>query len=224
MSRLYGDAHRALQASFNTTELADRIEQVALQTRIEGADQEFIETRDMFFLSTADDRGRPTVSYKGGDPGFIKVINPTTIAFPSYDGNGMFLSMGNLSANPEVGLLFLDFERPQRLRLQGRARVDRDDPLMVVYEGADLVVRVDVSEIWVNCPRYLHQYKKLSPSRFVPRAGKNTPIALWKRIDAMQDVQGEADQALAETSGLITAQEYAQQLAQGKGDSSDDNR
>src|SRR5690606_37244694 len=123
----------------------------------------------------------PTVSYKGGDPGFIKVIDPTTIAFPSYDGNGMYYSMGNISANAEIGILFIAFDRPYRLRMQGRAELVRKGPIFEMFPEADLAVRVSVSEVWINCPRYVHRYEKVKASRYVPREGVETPLCEWKR-------------------------------------------
>jgi len=217
MSRLYGEQHRELQDAFETRAMADRIEQIATKTEITGADEEFIESRDMFFLSTVDHRGRPTVSYKGGDPGFVKVVDPGTIAFPSYDGNGMFFSMGNIAANPEIGALFIDFENPHRLRLQGRASLSKDDPLMALYKEADLVVRVALHEIWVNCPRYVHRYKKVNPSRYVPRGEGETPLAQWKRVKEIQDILTDADRARAEALGYISIEEYEQMVAAGAG-------
>ena len=91
-------------------------------------DRAFIECRPMFFLATADAEGRPDCSYKGGRPGFVRVIDPDTLAFPSYDGNGMFKSLGNVLVNPQVGLLFIDFESPKRLRVNGRAHCARGRP------------------------------------------------------------------------------------------------
>ncbi len=217
MSRLYGEQHRELQQQFDTVNMADRIEQVAVKTEIVDQDEAFIESRDMFFLTTVDHRGRPSVSYKGGDPGFVKVVNPTTIAFPSYDGNGMFFSMGNISANPEIGALFIDFENPHRLRLQGRASLHKDDPLMALYTEADLIVRVELHEIWVNCPRYIHKYKKLNPSRYVPREPGKTPLANWKRIDDIQDILNDSDRAKAKAAGYITMDEYFGMVAAGEG-------
>ena len=117
-------------------------------TEIPPEHKTFIESRDMFFLSTIDHQGRPTVSYKGGDPGFVCVLDNKTIAFPCYDGNGMFYSMGNLMGNGQVGMLFIDFEKPHRLRLQGIASVDDGDPLLQNYAEAQLVVRVTVTEIF----------------------------------------------------------------------------
>lgn len=209
MSRLYSEPHRTLQDRFDTRRLADRLETFTVQTQIDATARAFIESRDMFFLSTVDSDGRPTVSYKGGDPGFVRVIDDRTIAFPSYDGNGMFLSMGNISGNEQVGLLFIDLEHPHRLRLQGAASIRAEDPLHEAHPEADLIVRVTVSELFVNCPRYVHRYRKLAPSRFVPRAGQETPVPDWKRIDALQDVLPEADRRQVERGGgVLSAEEY----------------
>ena len=142
MSRLYGEQHRALQDRFDSRRMADRIEQIGVKLEIGPMEQAFIEARDMFFLSSVDHHGRPTVSYKGGDPGFVRVLDAQTLAFPSYDGNGMFYSTGNLSANPQVGLLFMDFEKPHRIRVQGTATVSAEDPLRAAWKEAELVVRV----------------------------------------------------------------------------------
>src|SRR5690606_15191068 len=137
MSELYGDRHRALQDQFQTRRLADRIEDSIVSDRLSEQTQAFIAARDMFFLSTIDHLGRPTVSYKGGDPGFLRVIDEREIAFPSYDGNGMYLSMGNIAGNPQVGLLLIDFEQPLRVRIQGTASVSADDPLRAAYPEAE---------------------------------------------------------------------------------------
>lgn len=212
MSRMYEHSHRALQDEFGTRNLADAIEAAVVHTELLEEDAAFIHARDMFFLSTVNQAGQPTVSYKGGDPGFVKVVNPSTLVFPSYDGNGMFLSMGNLDAYPQVGLLFVDFETPYRRRVQGTASLHRHHPLKAAYPEADLLVEVAVSEVWVNCARYVHRYEKVRDSEFVPREGQETPIALWKRIKEMQPVLTDADRAQAESAGLITSEEYAASL------------
>jgi uncharacterized protein len=148
MSALYGPVHRALQERFDTRRLADNVEKRVVLPNIPPEHKAFIESRDMFFLSTVDHQGRPTVSYKGGDPGFVRVLNDKTVAFPCYDGNGMFYSMGNLIGNSQVGMLFMDFEKPHRLRLQGVANVVDDDPLLQDYVEAQLVVRVSVTQVF----------------------------------------------------------------------------
>jgi uncharacterized protein len=217
MSRFFGERHREIQTHFETVGLADRIESLA-KTEIVDDDKLFVESRDMFFLSTIDHKGRPTVSYKGGDVGLVKVVEPTTIAFPSYDGNGMYLSMGNISGNGNVGILFIDFETPARLRLHGVASIDFDDPLKPAWKEAELVVRVKVDEIFVNCPRYVHRYQRVAQSRYTPKAETETPFAEWKRIDIVQDVLPPRDHGRTEKSGgEITIEEWAENAQKGNG-------
>jgi uncharacterized protein len=215
MSRLYDSPHRALQDSQGTRALADRIESRACKCEIGPGEKGFIESRDMFFLTSIDTRGRPTVSYKGGAPGFVRVVDPVTLAFPSYDGNGMYLSLGNLSANPQVGLLFIAFDRPHRLRMQGTASLSRADPLMTEYPEAEFVVRVRLSELWVNCPRYVHRYEKQQTSRYVPQEGCTTPLAEWKRVDQMQDVLRPLEAVRAQQQGLISEEEWIAKVVAG---------
>jgi uncharacterized protein len=186
---------RALQDLFDTRRIADRIADVLVTDTVGPEAAAFIQARDMFFLATADRAGSPTCSYKGGDPGFVRVVDDHTLAFPNYDGNGMYLSMGNISANPEVGLLFIDFVKGNRLRVQGRAAVHLDDPLLSDYEGAQFVVRVHVTQVFPNCPRYIHRYQLVRRSTFVPRPDRATPVPDWKRADWACDYLPEDDPA-----------------------------
>jgi hypothetical protein len=208
MSRLYGDIHRAMQMAFDTRSLADRIEAIALKPEIDESTKAFIESRDMFFLTTIDHGGRPTVSYKGGVPGFVRVVDANTLVFPSYDGNGMYLSMGNISGNPEIGMLFMDFEKPFRLRAQGRAELIVSGPELEGFKDAEMAVKVTVHETWMNCPRYVHRYKKSESSRYAPRAEEETPFCEWKRIDGVQDVLRSSERAKVEELGTTTIDEW----------------
>jgi uncharacterized protein len=215
MSRLYGEQHRTLQSEFGTTSLADRVEDIACKTVFDEDSKGFIEHLDMFFLTTIDHEGRPTVSYKGGDAGFVQVVNETTLIFPSYDGNGMFLSIGNINGNPKIGMLFISFEAPHRIRVQGTAKISRDPALLAKYKEAEFVVVVTLSELWQNCPRYVHQLKKVRDSRYVPRVECETPIAEWKRIDLMQDVIPKKDQQKVEAAGTIQIEEWIEKIKSG---------
>ena len=208
MSRIYGDQHRAMQMAFDTRGLADRIEMITVKPDADDMAKAFIESRDMFFLTTIDHMGRPTVSYKGGTPGFVKVADANTILFPSYDGNGMYLSMGNISANPEIGALFIDFEKPFRLRLQGRAEVIVSGPELKMFKEAEMVVKVRVHETWMNCPRYIHRYQKLEPSRYAPGVEAETPFCEWKRIDGLQDVVRESERDKVAEIGTTTIEDW----------------
>ena len=191
----YHDGSRSLQDRFDTRALADRIDHLLVSDTIAEHDRLFIEQRDMFFLATADSEGRPTCSYKGGEPGFVRVLDEHTVAFPNYDGNGMYLSTGNVLVNPEVGMLFIDFEEGNRMRLEGSASVDLDDPLSADYPEAQFVVRVRARAVYPNCPRYIHRYRLVHRSRFVPSAGCLTPVPAWKRNDWAIDALPEADPA-----------------------------
>jgi len=187
----YHDGSRRLQDSFGTRALADRLEERNLRDHLDPDDQVFIERRDMFFLATADADGRPTCSYKGGDAGFVRVLGPQLLAFPNYDGNGMYLSYGNASVNPHVGLLFIDWEHQRRLRVEGIATIDQDDPLIGSWPEAQFVVRVATTRVYPNCPRYIHKLELVERSRFVPHAGEETPVPGWKASYA--DVLPERD-------------------------------
>jgi predicted pyridoxine 5'-phosphate oxidase superfamily flavin-nucleotide-binding protein len=186
---------RSLQDQFDTTALADRIDGLLVSDTISANDRAFIEDRDMFFLATADAEGRPTCSYKGGEPGFVRVLDPHTLVFPNYDGNGMYLSMGNVLVHPDVGMLFIDFERGHRMRLEGTASIDFDDPLREEYLEAQFVVRVRARAVYPNCPRYIHRYKLERRSRFVPRSDCLTPVPEWKRSDWAADALPGQDPA-----------------------------
>lgn len=195
MSRGYSDASRALQDRFDTRRLADRLEAVKVHAEFTEADRDFIQARDMFFLATVDQKGQPTCSYKGGDPGFVTVVDAVTLAFPNYDGNGMYLSMGNVSQTGRVGLLFIDFEQQRRMRVEGHAQLDFDPHVMARYPECQFVVRVRATAIYPNCPRYVHHYALIERSAFVPHSGVPTPTPDWKRSDWARDVLPAGDPA-----------------------------
>ena len=195
MRGVYHGGSRELQDLFDTRRLADRIEERIVHETIDEGDRAFIEARDMFFLATADADGKPQCSYKGGEPGFVRVLDERTIAFPSYDGNGMYLSMGNAVVNAKVGLLFIDFEGRKRLRLNGIASVDLDDPLRADWPEAQFVMRVQATEVFPNCPRYIHEYRLVKRSRFVPKTDCETPVPAWKRSEWAHDALPESDPA-----------------------------
>ncbi len=218
MSNIYGDNHRSLQDQFDTRRLADRLEEMIISDVIGEQDQSFIESREFFFLSTVDPDGQPTVSFKGGPMGFVKVVDEKTIAFPNYDGNGMYYSMGNLRGKPEVGILFIDFENPHRIRFHGKASIQANDPLLSAYQEAELIVRVTLSKMWINCPRYIPKFQKVESSRYVPKEACETPLAAWKRIDVVQDVlPGKDIGRPEEAGGVITMQEWGAMLQKGEG-------
>ncbi len=217
MTDFYSPDQRRLQDDFETRPLADTLEAVMVKDELADVPAAFIESRDFFFLSTVNADGEPTVSYKGGAPGFVRVLDATTVAFPSYDGNGMFLSMGNIIATAKIGMLFIDLETPHRLRVQATARVaTRDDPIVGTFPGADLVVVATVDSAFVNCGRYIHKHTRVEDSPYVPDGEGHQPLAAWKRIDLLQDALAPRDQGRAEAEGgTITGADYAERLRTG---------
>jgi hypothetical protein len=159
-----------------------------VRARFTEEDRTFIEKQSMFFLASADAEGYPDCSYKGGAPGFVRLLDETTLAFPSYDGNGMFKSLGNLRSNPRVGLLFLNFEKPQRLRVNGTASVNTEDPLLSLVPGAQAIVRVQAHHIFPNCPRYIHRMRFVERSPYVPAEGVTPLVPAWKTFPEFKDV------------------------------------
>lgn len=185
MSNLIHDYHpgnRYFHDKFDTRRLADRSAEVRNSNTLEDWATEMIEKANMFFIATCDHRGLPTCSYKGGERGFVKVLDEHWLAFPNYEGNGRYLSMGNLKINPHVGLLFIDFESPSRVRVQGEVEVREDDELTPCYPGAQFIVRVRATEVFRNCPRYIHRFRFEGTSEYVPDEGYTPPIPEWKYL------------------------------------------
>jgi uncharacterized protein len=186
MSRIFHDGNRRLQDAMDSRRIADRLEAVTCRTAFSDGDRAFIESAMFFLLATADAEGRPDCSFKGGMPGFVRVTGPDELAFPDYDGNGMFRSLGNILVNPAVGLLFIAMgEKPARLRVLGEAKVAGDDPLIGSFTGAQLLVRVRARAIFPNCPRYIP--KGDTPSIYAPRPGVAPPEPAWKGFPEFRD-------------------------------------
>ena len=185
----YHEGHRSVQARFASSALADRLESVTHRTSLTEDDRDFIGQAGFFFLATADAEGRPDCSYKGGAAGFVRAITPELIVFPDYDGNGMFRSLGNIEVNPAVGLLFITMNAsPRRLRINGRARVVFDDPMMAEFAGAQAIVRVVPEHVFPNCPRYVNDAGAATESPYTPQTGRAPVEPAWKDFDTFRDV------------------------------------
>ena len=211
----YTPAHRRAQERAGARPLADRVVDAIVHDEIDDFYGGFISSRDFFFLSTVDSEGRPTVSYKGGAPGVVAVVDPTTIAFPHFDGNGMYLSVGNAEDTGRIGLLFIDLETPNRIRLQADVERVTDDPVLLArWPGAQLVTVARVETVFHNCGRYIHPHQRVADSRYVPAADGSQPVPAWKRIDVVQDVLPDADRTQGE-GGVITFEEYVGKVASG---------
>ncbi|MEM7640999.1 MAG: pyridoxamine 5'-phosphate oxidase family protein [Pseudomonadota bacterium] len=212
----YTASQRALQRDQGRAALADTVFAAIVSAEVDEAAKGFIESRDYFFLSTVDGTGMPTVSYKGGPTGVVQVDGPTAISFPSYDGNGMFKSMGNLAETSKVGLLFMDFEVPNRIRVQGSATLTDDAVLLARWPGAKLAVRVAVESCFLNCARYIHKHRRVEVSPYVPDAEGDQPHPAWKRIDAIQPALTDAERARTQAEGGTIDQDgYVERLMSG---------
>jgi predicted pyridoxine 5'-phosphate oxidase superfamily flavin-nucleotide-binding protein len=186
---MYHAGNRELQDRFGSRALADRLADKLWRDRFTDADKAFIEGSGFFFLATANQDGEPDCSFKGGAPGFVQVPAPDLLVFPDYDGNGMFKSLGNIRTNPSVGLLFIAMsEKPQRLRVNGRATIVEDDPLLQRFPGGQLLVRLTPTDIFPNCPRYIPDLRLGAPSPYVPCAGAAPKEPAWKGFDDFKDV------------------------------------
>ncbi len=213
---LYGETQRALQNEFDTTSIAEVHMATIIQGELAEDQIEFISSRDFFFLSTVDPDGWPTVSYKGGAPGFVQVLDDRTLRFPLLDGNGMFLSSGNIDSTARIGMLFIDFETPNRLRVHATAKLNRDPDVVAGIPGAQLVVDATVENVFVNCARYIHKHTRVEDSPYIPDADGRQPTPAWKRVDLLQPFLPERDRAgVADAGGEITFEEYLRKLADG---------
>lgn len=183
----YHEGMRQLQDLRETRALADRLEKVTMRAAFTEEDKAFIQRCRMFFIATADPQGQPDCSYKGGLPGFVRVVDEHTLAIPDYDGNGQYRSWGNVRANSKVGLLFIDFETPKRLRVNGKAVISQDDPLLGDFPGAVFLVRLTAERIFPNCPRYIHKMQLVEESIYSPRPEYSPPVPAWKTFDVFKD-------------------------------------
>lgn len=189
MSIMFHDGNRQLQDRFDSRRISDRLEEKLTRTTFTDDDRAFIEGAAYFFLASADAQGRPDCSFKGGLPGFVRVTGPSELAFPDYDGNGMFKSLGNVLVNANVGLLFIAMHgKPKRLRVNGTATVSDSDPLLGATVGAQLIVRVTARAIFPNCPRYIPDMQMTGPSIYTPQPKCETPEPAWKGFDSFKDV------------------------------------
>jgi predicted pyridoxine 5'-phosphate oxidase superfamily flavin-nucleotide-binding protein len=186
---MYHAGNRELQDRFGARALADRLADKLWRNRFKDTDKTFIETVGFFFLATANSQGQPDCSFKGGAPGFVKVLAPDLLIFPDYDGNGMFKSLGNIRVNPSVGLLFIAMnEKPQRLRVNGHAVIVEHDPLMAEFPGSQLLIRMTPTDIFPNCPRYIPNLPGGAPSPYIPCAGAPPQEPAWKAFNDFKDV------------------------------------
>jgi uncharacterized protein len=213
----YTEQALALQKRFDTQALAAAELQVIVHDALSPGDRAFISQMEMFWLASVDPQGSPTVSFKGGAPGFVQMPDDKTLLFPCFDGNGMFFSMGNIASTSHIGMLFMDFVTPSRLRVQGDAKLTDDPTIVGLWPGAQFAVKVAITALITNCPRYIPRMQRVQASRYVPdtKTGQQ-PMPGWKRIDAIQGVLPQRDQHKAHTvGGLISMDEWGAMVMKG---------
>jgi predicted pyridoxine 5'-phosphate oxidase superfamily flavin-nucleotide-binding protein len=213
----YTDAQCKLQTDNDSRKLAKAVVNAIVSEELQAEQINFISTRDFFFLSSVSSKGEPTVSYKGGPVGVVHIISPTKLAFPNYDGNGMFFSMGNISEMNKVGLLFIDLEQnPLRVRVQGDAILSNNPKLLERFPGANMIVEINITSVFYNCARYIHKHTRTETSQYVPNLNGEQPFPSWKRIDGLQDSLHPNDIGKAENEGgTISMDEYNDHVSKG---------
>ncbi len=212
----YTDSQRALQEAGKQDKLAQVVVHAIVRDELEEIHTDYITSRDYFFLSSVSSKGEPTVSYKGGDVGFVKVLSNNRLIFPNYDGNGMWFSLGNIDETAKVGMLFMDMVTPWRIRVQGTAKLSRDPELVGQFPGANMVIDVHVDSVFQNCARYIHKHTRVETSPYVPDAEGKAPFPAWKRIDPLQPFLHPDDQGRAENEGgTISEEEYLEKVLKG---------
>ena len=213
----YTSAHRQMQRAHGRQALADAVFASIVTDQIDEPNKAFIESRDFFFLSTVAANGMPTVSHKGGARGVVRVLDSNTLIFPNYDGNGMFRSMGNAMETGKVGMLFIDLETPNRVRVEGHATVETDSPDLSLYPGANMIVRVRTESCFLNCARYIHKHERRMTSPYLPNEDGEQPHPSWKRIDTVQNtLTDEERRATEEAGGPISPDDYVEKLLKGE--------
>jgi len=189
---LYGDGARAMQDVFDSRRLADVLSDFTVHSELNADDIELIQSQSTVWISTVDAEGWPDVSYKGGGVGFVEVVSPTELRIPSYDGNGMMRSLGNIADTGKVALLFIDLERPWRMRVHGTATVSIEAVDVERHHGAQAVIIVTIGRVFPNCGRYIHQNDEIST--YVPVDGHMPPVPEWKRMELLRPALPQADQ------------------------------
>jgi predicted pyridoxine 5'-phosphate oxidase superfamily flavin-nucleotide-binding protein len=191
---MFHDGNRALQDKYGGRAVADKIVDLVEAQTVSDEFKDFIEGLPFFFLATSGG-GNTDCSFKGGEPGFVRVVAPDRIIFPDYDGNRMYKSLGNITQNPDVGLLFMRFGAEEgqgalylRVRVSGKATVHDEHEALASYPGAKRIVEVAVTHVFPNCPRYIPHMEMVEPSRHIPKADEDQPTPAWKEIPPIAEL------------------------------------
>jgi predicted pyridoxine 5'-phosphate oxidase superfamily flavin-nucleotide-binding protein len=188
----YHDGMRALQDRFDGRRVADALARHRRRYDFWDEDRLMIEQASFFFIATSFG-DYVDCSMRSGAPGFVRITGPGELEYPEYDGNSMYRTLGNISRNPNVGLLFVKFDgKSYRIRMNGRATIVDDAETLARHHGAKLVVRVQC-DMFSNCPRSVHNLAEGTLSDYVPRPGHTPPAPEWKSRDYTRDILPEND-------------------------------
>ncbi|WP_253712328.1 pyridoxamine 5'-phosphate oxidase family protein [Bradyrhizobium sp. WD16] len=181
----YHQGMLALQDAADGRRLADFLATEVRHSEFSEKDIAQIEAANFFFIASSY-RDQPDCSFKGGDPGFVRIVGPNALEFPDYDGNLMYRTLGNVAMNPRVGLLFMNFDpTAYRIRINGVASIHRDEASLARHHGACAVVHITCHDIYPNCPRYVPGLTAGEPSAYVPRRGTVPPRPEWQALPAV---------------------------------------
>ncbi|BCK69906.1 hypothetical protein Srufu_038590 [Streptomyces libani subsp. rufus] len=175
------DGEHLVQQRLGTTERADRFYGDQVLDHLNGRMREFVARQEMFFLATADRHGDCDSTFRAGPPGFVRVLDDRTLAYPEYRGNGVMASIGNISENPRLGILMIDFTRDRiGLHINGRARVVMDEEMRAHHADlpvdpipgrrAQLWVTVEVEEAYIHCAKHIPHLQKVPAQQRGARA------------------------------------------------------
>lgn len=182
---------KAIQSAKGSRDAYARVEQRhGWETTATPRLAEFISELDMFYLGTANADGQPYIQYRGGSKGFLKVVDEQTLGFADFGGNQQFITLGNLSDNPQAFLFLIDYVNRRRIKVWGTARVVDDDPEFIAqladddyYARPERAILFTISAWDVNCPQHIH--------RRIPEADVASEIdRLQSRI---RELQGEIE-------------------------------
>lgn len=189
----FHEGMRALQDRFDGRRTAEAIERHRKHYDFWDDERQRIESARCFFIASTFGE-YVDCNIKSGDPGFAKIVGPGVIEYPEYDGNSMYRTLGNIARNPNVGLLFVEFDgKSRRIRINGRATIHDDAERLARHFGAKVVVRIEC-EIYPNCPRYVPDLVTGAPSPYVPRPeAPDPPAPEWKQRDYIRGILPKDD-------------------------------
>ena len=161
----FSPAVKAIQSEKGSRESYAKMEQKGgWKTTVTPELLSFISQLDMFYLGTASAEGQPYIQYRGGAPGFLKVIDDKTLGFADFGGNQQFISLGNLSENPKAFIFLMDYVHSRRIKLWGNAKVVEGDAALEErlrsrdYPGrVERVILFEIEAWDINCPQHIHK-------------------------------------------------------------------